>query len=287
MANEKPQYASGYTSSQLELSKRTLLQVAVALGDYLNDVVLVGGLVPVLLIKQDEVAVGEDLHVGSIDVDLGLDFGIVSEERYDALTERLKKRGFEPDTNQAGNLTKQRWKFSSNPSSVVVDFLVDKTQSEEAEWGTIMHLTPELGAIRTLGLNLAFQDAVACQVNGQTLEGDSVTRTIPVCGPAAFIILKALAFRNRAEPKDAYDLGYVLHHFTDGPVAIAQRLMAFTDHPALNQALNVLREDFADETSIGPRSASRFLYTNIDPAYVADITGDITLLLRTIEKDSI
>ena len=31
-----------------------------------------------------------------------------------------------------------------------------------------------------------------------------------MCGPGAFVVLKALAFRDRGEPKDAYDLVYVL-----------------------------------------------------------------------------
>jgi len=48
MPEEKPGYAADYTPEQLERSRRTLLEVAVALGDFLPDIVLVGGLVPLL-----------------------------------------------------------------------------------------------------------------------------------------------------------------------------------------------------------------------------------------------
>lgn len=41
------------------------------------------------------------------------------------------------------------------------------------------------------------------------ISGARASRTIPVCGPGAFTVLKALAFGDRTENKDAYDLFYV------------------------------------------------------------------------------
>lgn len=46
--NEKPRHRSGYTSEETELVRSACLTVAVTLGAYLGDVVIVGGLVPSL-----------------------------------------------------------------------------------------------------------------------------------------------------------------------------------------------------------------------------------------------
>jgi len=50
-------------------------------------------------------------------------------------------------------------------------------------------------------VELAFDERVDVEIYGRTLTGEEVTRTVPVCGPAAFIVLKALAFGDRAEPE--------------------------------------------------------------------------------------
>lgn len=48
--NDKPQHRSGYTAEETKLVRSACLTVAVTLGAYLDDVVVVGGIVPSLLI---------------------------------------------------------------------------------------------------------------------------------------------------------------------------------------------------------------------------------------------
>jgi hypothetical protein len=100
------------------------------------------------------------------------------------------------------------------------------------------------------GLELAFDERLEIELDGHTLTGEKVTRTIPICGPAAFIVLKALAFGDRAEPKDAYDL----------VEAIADRLVEHAGrYPEIViRALTLLVRDFAAPDSLGPRRAAAF-----------------------------
>lgn len=277
-----PPYATDYTPEQLARTRQTLLQVLVALGDFHDDVVLVGGLVPSLLIDQAEASARDDAHVGSIDVDLGIRLAVVDEDRYDELAERLRDRGFEPDINEQGNRTKQRWLYARKEDSVVIDFLIDETETDTHDWGLTHHLTKDLAALRTLGLRLAFEDAEVREVSGTTLEEDAAARPVRVCGPAAFIVLKAIAFRNRNKEKDAYDLVYVARNWPGGPEAVAERWKVLGDHPALAAALEVLRADFLTEQALGPRSASRFLTGAVDDVYVADAVGDLALFVESV-----
>jgi hypothetical protein len=50
---EKPSTADGYRSEQVELVRATCLYVATKLGDLMDDLVVVGGLVPSLLIDPE------------------------------------------------------------------------------------------------------------------------------------------------------------------------------------------------------------------------------------------
>lgn len=283
MADPKPLYATDYSPEQVDRTVRALLQVAVALGDDLPHVVLVGGLVPLFLVDQAEAATRDEAHVGSADVDVALHFALLDEDRYDALAGRLAASRFEPDENARGNPTPQRWRYGPAPS-VKVDFLIDETETDDGTWDRVLHLGDGLAAVRALGLALAFDDAVEHELDGDTLDGAHARRTIRVCGPGAFVVLKALAFRNRAARKDAYDLAYVLRNVGGGPEGVADHLAPFRDHPAVQRAVQVLQEDFGSERETGPRAASAFLYAErIDPDYVAGVVGSVQIVLRRLQ----
>jgi Nucleotidyl transferase AbiEii toxin, Type IV TA system len=121
-------------------------------------------------------------------------------------------------------------------------------------------------------------------VSGHTLKGETVRRRVPVCGPAAFVVLKAFAFADRGEPKDAYDLVYVLRRWPGGISDIADRLASHAkNHPAIVQdALGKLANDFATPDHHGPRRAAAFQgggREELDEA-AADAHGYVDDLLR-------
>lgn len=95
-------------------------------------------------------------------------------------------------------------------------------------------------------------------------------------------MLKSLAMRNRASPKDAYDLDWMLRAYPGGIEAISQgwRRLPATDEVAL--ASLVLREDFSDDSSIGPMSVARFLGRSNDRATRVDSRNRVLSLLDAI-----
>ena len=283
-----PRYATDYTPEQLERSRQTLLQVMGALGDVADDVALVGGLVPTLLVDQAEAAARDEAHVGSVDVDLGLHLVVLDDDRYEALADRLRRSDFEPDVNEEGNRTRQRWRHASGgepgPDPVVIDFLIDAGPADAP--GRQFGLTRDLAAIATKGLALAFQDSMWRTVAGTALDGDEVEREVRVCGPAAFVVLKAFAMRGRKKEKDAYDLAYVVRNWDRGPEAVAERWAAIADHPAAAEALDIVRYDFAQERRTGPRRASRFLFQRVVPTYAAEVAGDLQRFLIAVDRSA-
>ena len=53
---DKPTTAAGYGDGQTELVRATCLYVATKLGDIMDELVVVGGLVPSLLVKQEDLS---------------------------------------------------------------------------------------------------------------------------------------------------------------------------------------------------------------------------------------
>ena len=77
----KPTTLDGYSSDQLDIVTRTCLYVFTKLGDLCNEVVVVGGLVPYLLVDQDDPPTLLGTHSGTMDLDLGLALAILDEQR--------------------------------------------------------------------------------------------------------------------------------------------------------------------------------------------------------------
>jgi hypothetical protein len=263
----KPRDRSGYTREETLQVESALLTVAVTLGAYLDDICIVGGLVPSLLIDlPDEIDTNnddnqtdddDDHHPGTNDLDIALAVGLLDDGGYSELASRLRQEGFEPDVNEEGHEVRQRWKLRG--FKVTIDFLIPPLPGHE-DSRRIQDLEPDFGAVVARGLELAFDETVKRDLSGYTLKGEKVIRTIPVCGPAAFTVLKAFAFNDRGEPKDAFDLTYVLARTDGGPEAIAERLAVHAQENGerVRSALDALTVDFASIDAIGPRRAGEF-----------------------------
>jgi hypothetical protein len=206
----KPTTAADYTPEMVTLVRRTCLYLATKLGDLMDEIVVVGGLVPSLLIDQSNLPADTDPHAGTMDLDLGIAFALVNEERYAEVTERLASDGFKPDLN--------------------------------------------------------------------------TKRQIRVCGAGAFVVLKALAFRNRGENKDAYDLFYLLRNYGSSVEAIADELRPLREDSSTKKALHYLDEDFQQIDSIGPKRVAEFLFGQSDETIQADTLGYVRQLLQAVQQ---
>lgn len=273
----KPTDASGYAPEGTEKVLRAALAVATVLGDLLDELVVVGGLVPGLLCPQP---FGSDRHAGTLDLDLGLSVGLLGSQRYKEVAERLRRSGFGPDRNESGEETHQRWVASS--LKVGVDFLIPPTEPGDLP-GRLKHLEERFAAIITPGLHLAFADRRQIEVRGRTHKGENARRMVWVCGPGAFVILKALAVMMRAENKDAYDLHYVIRNYGRGPEEVADHIRRLPADPNLRRAIEILGTEFATLDSIGPMRVAAFLKEEGDELR-ADVVGFVQRLLRSLRE---
>jgi hypothetical protein len=246
--------------------------------------VVVGGLVPSLLIPDESLPAGEDVHIGTMDLDLGLSLAILDRERYEDLIQRLHRSGFEPDENEEGNPTLQRWKVrTSSGLKVTVDFLIPPSLDTD-KGGDLRHIEKDFAAVITPGLRLAFQDKKKVPLKGTTLMGEKAEREIWVCGPGAFIVLKALAFHQRGENKDAYDLYFVIRNYGKGVDDVFKCLSPLLKEAETKKAIEIMTRDFVDPESLGPSRVTQFQYNEPNPDLQADVAGYTRELLDKCSK---
>ena len=277
---DKPKRASEYESEQVERVRATCLYVATRLGDMMDDLLIIGGLVPSLIVDQVDLPEGTDTHVGTMDLDVGLQLALLDEGRYRKLTERLRDAGFEPHENDDGNPTRQRWAITSS-GTVTVDFLIPPSR-EDDRGGKLRDIEPDFAAIIAPGLRCAFRDRKQVTLEGRTLFGEKATREVWVCDAGAYVALKALAFDSRGENKDAYDLFYVVRNYGSGIGDVVGKLRPLLDDDEVIKAVEVLRRDFMDPEAVGPRRVAEFVTGGPDDEVQADVVGFVSQLLRSL-----
>lgn len=266
----KPKHRGGYTAAHAELCERTLVTLLRGLGPWRASIYLTGGLVPRYIVNR---AADSEIppHAGTTDVDLVLDLEVLSNvEAYRKLEQNLKALGFERGTNDEGRPQHFRWRKSAGGGVVViVDLLCD---AGAARGGSIAELPGErrLSALRIPGAHLVADDYVEVELTTELLDERGVTtERIRVANVVPFIVLKALAYEDRVEEKDAYDLVYCLMYYRSGPAdvaeAFAERLVHWPDEPLIRKALDILRSRFTSDARTpgarkdGPVSYARFL----------------------------
>lgn len=247
-----------YDGATTERCERALVTLLGDLGPWGNRIYLAGGLAPRYLVGS----LPEDarVHVGTTDVDLviGLALGDEAPETYRTLQENLKKSGFKQSEPSF------QWIREVEDVSVKVEFLCETTQVEP---GRIFkpkgeHAGAKFAAFNIRGAQLVRRDFVEHELEAERLdEGGSSKVVVRVANILAYTVLKILAFQDRHDNKDAYDLVFTLLNADDDPqqAGFRARESAIAGHPQVEEALVLLQERFADAGQDGPNAYAGFL----------------------------
>ena len=77
---------SKYGDVDVKACKAVLLEIVHLLGEIRDNMVLIGGWTPSFIIPQ-----GEEPHIGSLDIDLALNFEKISDDTYKTILEVLRE----------------------------------------------------------------------------------------------------------------------------------------------------------------------------------------------------
>lgn len=254
------EHFSQYDEVTTKRCERALMTLLGDLGPWRERIYLAGGLAPRYIVG--ELPEGARAHVGTTDVDLviGLALGDETPETYRTLENNLKKSGF-----KQGDVS-FRYHRDVDGVKVTVEFLCE---TDAVEPGRIFKPKGEsvgsnLGAFNVRGAQLITRDFVEHELEGERLDGGGNSRVaVRVAGILPYTVLKTLAFQDRHENKDAYDLVFCLLHHTSGP-AEAGRVAAHSavaHEGQVAEAMALLSERFRDAAQDGPNAYSLFLAT--------------------------
>ncbi|MEA2214324.1 MAG: hypothetical protein QOF83_4272 [Solirubrobacteraceae bacterium] len=236
--------------------ERALVTLVGDIGPWSARVYLVGGLAPRYILGT--LPEGTRPHMGTTDVDLVIGLAVDNEspEAYRTLENNLKKSGFEAESSF-------RWIKDVDGITVIVEFLCETDQVEPGRIFKPKDGTGSgLGAFNVRGAQLVTRDYTEAQIEADRLDDGGRSRvTVRVAGILSYTVLKILAFQDRHENKDSYDLVYCLLNFGDGPehAGRAAGESAIRSDPLVQEALTLLANRFESADHDGPRAYSSFL----------------------------
>ncbi len=227
------------------------------LGPWRERVVLVGGLAPRYIVGS--LPMGASPHAGTTDVDVVIGLAVDdSFESYATLQANLRKSGFE-----LGQPSYQ-WFRLFDGARATVDFLCETDAVAPGDiYSPKQGTGAKFSAFNAPGAQLAIEDCIEVAVTAERLDGGGLsTATVRVAGILAYVVLKILAFQERHNNKDAYDLVYSLVNFRgSGPRAAGLVAVEspIREEPQVDNALQLVLERFESPDHDGPSAYSNFL----------------------------
>ncbi len=234
-----------YPPDAVAAARSVMLELVRLLGEYRDDLVIVGGWVPELLFTN---------HIGSTDVDVALDHRRITEAGYQTIRERLLRHGYV--AGRQPFIFFREVMAGGRPIMVQVDFLA----GEYGGAGRSHRTQPvqDMAARKARGCDLALEMNTPVRIEGTLPEGGRDAAEIRVAGVVPFIVMKGMALHDRLNPKDAWDIYFCLVNYPGGLDALVQEFRPHLHHGLVVEGLRKIRDKFLSPNHVGPKSVADF-----------------------------
>lgn len=263
----KPRTLQGYTDAYTLDCERVLVTLLRGLGPWKDSIFLIGGMTPRYLVRARPPNVPP--HAGTQDVDIVIDLQLLTDtQAYHTLEENLHALGFERATNEKGQKLSWRWQTRTEHGALMMlELLADAPQ---IAGGRVQPL-PTDGTISALNIphsSMVFDLYQVTEIRAELLRGGGIaTELIKHANLVSFTCLKAFAFDQRFERKDAHDLIYCIEHAPEGLERAATEIREAESgkHGAvIRESLAILQRRFTTDDGTegyrkdGPVAVARF-----------------------------
>ena len=259
----EPQYASDYDDRTTAAVRRVLVEMGQILGSFHGKFVVIGGAVPWLLIDQTDMP-----HVGTVDIDIGLDAEALGDGEYAELVEDLKNHGYEQrEERRRFQLVRQ---IDMGDGGVPVDILLDFLMPRNAR--IVRNRPPLVGQFavqRADGVDLALRFPQHVEIQGRMPTGGTNRVTLAVASIPALLAMKGFAINSRLKRKDAYDIYYCIRNYPGGVETLAEVCRSVNVVAEGAEGYAYIAAKFEAFDSFGPTSVREFIEDS-------DLLGDRT-----------
>lgn len=238
-----------YSEELVEAAYRVLLELVRILGEYREDIVVIGGWVPQLLINV------ENRHVGSIDVDIAVNHQTVSEAGYQTILRALQSHGYRQSEKQPF-IFFRNIEVKGELIDVEVDFLAGEYGGTGR--GRRTQKAQDMRFRKARGADLAFLMPERIRISGELPGGGKDSAEIQVASISTLIVMKSFAMRDRLKEKDAWDIYYCLKHYSGGTDAIVKEFTKLGNSNLVSEAVTILSEKFKSIDAVGPVHVADF-----------------------------
>lgn len=238
-----------YTAEGVEAARSVLIELVHLLGEYKDDIVLIGGWIPEVLLPHSS-----GPHVGSMDVDLALNHLNIREAGYKMIQNLLKSRGYEQ--GEQPFIFFRNLKVGDHYVKVQVDLL-----SGEYEGTSKGHRHQKMQGVqarKARGCDLAFEMSKEIRIEGTLPGGAHDSVSVRVASIVPFLVMKGMAMETRMKEKDAYDIYYCLLNYPGGIDALAEEFRPHLHHGLVKEGLQKIAGKFSSEKEFGPKSVADF-----------------------------
>jgi len=241
-----------YKKDEVEICLSAIVEFMTILGEFRDNLVLVGGWVPYFLFEDKK-----DQHTGSLDIDVALNFEKISDETYHTILQLLQKRGYQQD--------QQPFTFCRTVNREVGDPVIVEIHFLAAEYGGTgkTHRTQQVQDIRARkarGCDLVFQHSFSVKLHGKMPDGVKNRIGIKIAGVIPFLVMKGMALWSRYKEKDAYDIYYTVLHYLGGPLELAKLFAPLSSNRLIREGLGKIRNKFYHvDDAPGPAMVVNFL----------------------------
>ena len=243
---------SQYGEREVNACKSVLIELAHLFGEIKDNVVIVGGWIPALLLPQSD-----DPHIGSLDIDLALNFSKIPDHTYQTILKTLLERGYNQDRQQPFRFFRKV--EIEGPESITVE--IDLMAGEYGGTGN-GHRTQKVQDVRARkarGCDLAFDTSITVTIEGELPDGGLDKVSFKIAGIVPFLVMKGMAIHDRMKEKDAYDIFYCIDHFPGGIKALTAEFMPYIENKLVIEGLGKIRSKFVTVEHTGPKWVVDFL----------------------------
>jgi hypothetical protein len=248
----EPQSAADYDDRTSAAVKSVLVEIGQILGSFKGKFAVIGGAVPWLLIENEEMR-----HVGTLDVDLGLDAEALGGGEYALLVESLIGNGYKQRSDlRLFQLVRQVKHDDGDPIDVVIDFL---RPFDAVIVKNVPPLISHFAVQRASGADLALRFYNLVAIEGPMPDGGTNRVEIAVASIPALLAMKGYAIQNRLKRKDAYDIYYCVRNYPGGIEALAEDCKPVLAHQEGIAGYRFIAAKFETADSFGPTSVRHFV----------------------------
>ncbi len=233
-----------YSKSEVDACLSVLIELMTVLGEFRDHIVLTGGWIPYFLLKESR-----HEHVGTLDIDIALDFQKISDGTYQTILQALKDRDY-----KQGDQPYTFYRTIPTEDGREITVKVDLLSGEYGGTGKShrTQLIQDVKARKARGCDLVFSHNLPLKVSGKMPDGTQNEVTIKITDVVPFLTMKGMALWERQKEKDAYDIYFTVLHYPGGIEKLVQVFESFKENKLVREGLGKIKAKFKDINSPGP-----------------------------------